>query len=296
MITHTDVRFLSGRDQIAARLHSPAGGDPLRPAIVLGHGFGGTRVAGLDRYAETFARAGMVALAFDYRSFGQSGGRPRQLLSIRRQLEDWAAAVEFARSHPMVDPERVALWGTSFSGGHVLRVAAADRRIAAVVSQVPFMDGVQTALRLPFSSAVKAGALGVADLLKGALLRRSPVTMPLVAPPGRAAAMALDQAVAGFERLYGDQPWENRVCARIALAVPLYRPVQSARRVACPLLIQAGEHDTLTPPEPARKAAERAPRGEFRLHPYGHFDFYFDEAFQVTSDEQVAFLRRHLDV
>ena len=296
MITHTDVRFLSGEDQLAGRLHSPASSDPPHPAVVLGHGFGGTRVAGLDRYAEKFARGGMVALAFDYRGFGESGGRPRQLLSIRRQLDDWRAALEFAADHPMVDPERVALWGTSFSGGHVVRVAADNPRVAAVVSQVPFMDGLQTALRLPFISALKAAGLGLADLVKGGLLRRSPVTMPLVARPGRAAAMALDQAVEGIARLYGEHPWENRVCARIGLAVPLYRPVRWAGRVRCPLLIQVGEHDTLTPPKPARKAAERAPRGEFRSHPWGHFDFYFDEAFKVTSDEQVAFLRRHLDV
>ena len=103
----------------AAWLYRPEAGERSSavPCVVLAHGFAGTREARLDAYAERFAQAGMAALVFDYRNFGASGGEPRQLLDIGLQLEDWKAAVAFARSLEGIDPERVALWGTSFSGG-----------------------------------------------------------------------------------------------------------------------------------------------------------------------------------
>ena len=117
-----------------------------RPCVVLAHGFGGTVDSGLLPYAERFAAAGLDALAFDYRHFGASDGEPRQLLSIPRQLEDYAAAIAFARSLAGVDPERIVVWGSSYSGGHVVPVAVADGRVAAVIAQVPGMDGLATLL------------------------------------------------------------------------------------------------------------------------------------------------------
>ena len=99
-----------------------------RPCVVLAHGFGGTVDSGLMPYAERFAAAGLDALAFDYRHFGASAGEPRQLVSVPRQLEDYAAAIAFARGLDGVDPDRIVVWGTSFSGGHVVEVAVADGR------------------------------------------------------------------------------------------------------------------------------------------------------------------------
>lgn len=292
MRTGVEVRFPCGEDEIVGVLDEPEGPGP-HPAVVLAHGFGATRSARLDAYAERFRQAGISALAFDYRHFGESGGEPRQLLSIRRQMEDWRAAIRFIRGRPGVDPERVALWGTSFSGGYVVRLAAEDPRVTAVVSQVPFMDGVATTLALHPLSALKAGALGVADLVRAGL-GGAPVYMPLVARPGAAAAMAMDEAVEGYERFYRGKEWANRVCARIGLAVPLQRPLRHAARVRCPLLVQVAESDRLTPPGGARRAARAAPRGELESYAAAHFDFYFDELFEETSARQIAFLRRHL--
>jgi dienelactone hydrolase len=114
-------------------------GDDLLPCVVMGHGAGGT-MANLLPIAERLAAAGMAALAFDYRYFGERGGQPRQLMHTEWQREDWRAAVRLARACPRIDPERIAPWGTSFSGGHVVADAAGDPRIAAVVAQVPLID------------------------------------------------------------------------------------------------------------------------------------------------------------
>lgn len=295
-----EVRFGSGGDEVAGSLWRPGAGAPgsaeppaATPAVVLAPGFGATRIARLGAYAERFRDAGFLVLVFDYRHFGASGGRPRQLLSIRRQVEDWHAALAFVRGLPGVDADRVALWGTSFSGGHVVRVAAEDGRVAAVVSQIPFMDGLATVLRLHPVSAAKATVVSALDLA-GSLLGRRPLMMPIVDRPGRAAAMAMHEAMTGFERLFDGAPFDNRVCGRIGLATLFYRPLRWASRVPCPLLVQAGERDTLTPPGPARRAVRAAPLAEFTPYEAGHFDFYFGEVFERAVAEQVDFLQRHL--
>ena len=159
-----------------------AGEDGRRPCVVLAHGFGGTVDSGLMPFAERFAAAGLDALAFDYRHFGTSDGQPRQLLSISGQLEDYEAAIAFARSLDGVDPDRIVLWGSSYSGGHVVAVAVADGRVAAVISEVPAMDGVATLLNL----ARYAGVGQIARLVAGGCARPSRLAARARARDGRA--------------------------------------------------------------------------------------------------------------
>lgn len=168
MSERADVTFESRDVTCAGYLYLP---DPMTgtvPCVVMAHGFSGTRNLGLTAYAERFAAAGMAVLVFDYAYFGASGGQPRQLLDLGHQLDDYRAAVAFARAHPRIDPARIALWGTSLSGGHVIVVAAGDPRIAAVVSQVPF-PGVQFGRASERSAKVTLQLLAaaVADSVRG---------------------------------------------------------------------------------------------------------------------------------
>ena len=294
MSSRRDVSFGSGGERCAAYLYAPEGGlDPAAPApcVVMAHGFTATRDDGLPAYAEAFARAGLAALVFDYRHFGSSSGQPRQLLSIGGQQDDYRAAVAHARATPGIDPDRVALWGSSFSGGHVLRIAADDPRIAAVVSQAPYVDPLAAIRAMPPGNVVRGTAAGLIDLV-GSLLGRPPHLMPAVAPPGGFAVMTAPEAVPGFAAItpHGSR-WENRVAARIMLGVAAYRPMRHATALRMPLLVCVCDADATTPPAPAVTVAERAPRGELQRYPYGHFDIYHDE--QARSD-QVAFLVRHL--
>ncbi|THJ03311.1 alpha/beta hydrolase, partial [Nocardioides sp.] len=134
------LTFRSGGVTCAAT-HHPAADDRLasgagRPVVVLAHGLAGTQDSGLAPFAEAFAGAGLDAVTFDYRGFGASGGSPRQAVSIAGQVADLHAAVDAARRLPGVDPERVALWGISLGGGHVVSVAAARHDVVAVISAV----------------------------------------------------------------------------------------------------------------------------------------------------------------
>src|SRR5439155_8585995 len=127
--TRLDVAFPSDGDHCKAWLFMPDAERP--PLVILGHGLGGTREYGLEPYAEWFADAGIAALVFTYRHFGDSGGQPRQLLDIERQLGDWASALAYARNLDGIDHERIAPWGTTFAGGHGIEAAAREGARAA---------------------------------------------------------------------------------------------------------------------------------------------------------------------
>src|SRR5947209_3818293 len=133
----TDVRFpAEGGVELSAWLFVPEGSGPF-PAISMAHGYAGTKYHGLEPIAAIFAEAGFVVLAHDHRGFGDSGGTPRQDVNPWQQIADWGRAISYLQDRPEVDERRVGVWGTSFAGGHAIVLGATDRRLKAVVAQVP---------------------------------------------------------------------------------------------------------------------------------------------------------------
>jgi pimeloyl-ACP methyl ester carboxylesterase len=261
---------------------------------VLAHGFGATRHGRLAAYAERFAAAGYRALVFDYRHFGDSGGEPRQLLSVGRQLDDWRAALAFARTLDGVDPDRVVALGTSYSGGHVATIAAEDERLAAAVSQGPFMDGIWALRAAGPRNVARMAAAGLRDALAHAR-GRPPHLIPIVAPPGQLAGMNQPTADPGYRAMFdAGAEFRNEFSARALLLVGFYRPVRKARRIACPWLVCIATRDDVTPPQPAFTAAKRAPRAEVRAYDAGHFDIYQGALFERVVADQLDFLSRHV--
>lgn len=290
-----DVTFTSGEDRCAAWLYLPARrGDERLACVVMAHGFAATREERLAPFAERFAAAGFAALVFDYRHFGDSEGEPRQLLDIRRQQDDYRAAVAYARSRAEIDPERIALWGSSFSAGHVVSVAAGDPSIAAVVAQSPFADGLAQARAVRPVPALRLTAVALRDQA-GALLGRAPVRIPVLGAPGTVAALTSPESEPGFRAMLSPESrWGEEIAARVMLRVTTYRPVRDAHRVTAPMLVCVAERDDLTPSEPGVRVAERAPRGELRRYPCGHFDVYAGTWHDRMVADEVAFLERHL--
>ncbi|MGM0451262.1 MAG: alpha/beta hydrolase [Pseudomonadota bacterium] len=295
----TEVRFRVDGEALAGWWFEPQ--MPARspcPCIVMAHGLGGTRNAGLVPYARTFAEAGFAVLLFDYRHFGASEGEPRQLVSVRRQLADWQGAIDFARHQTGIDPRRIALWGSSFSGGHVIVAAARDGGVAAVSAQGPMMDGLAAVMNVVeyagIGGILRLSGLALRDQAR-ALVGGAPLYAPIVGHPGETAAMATEDAYDGY-RAIAPADWRNELAARLALQLPLYRPLRYARRVPCPVLILVCGRDSVAPPEAAEKVASRA-GGRAELHRYddlGHFDIYVGEGFQRSSSDQLAFFQRHL--
>ncbi len=294
-VTRGDVAFDSDGVTCRAWLYAPElNVARAAPCIVMAHGLGGTREWALDPYALAFAKAGFFVLVFDYRYLGASDGTPRQLVDIRRQLEDWAAAIAFARSLPGVDPKRIGLWGTSLSGGHVLVTAARDPEVAAISAQCPMVDGrasVYMIVReIGWGTIVRLGLAGLVDKSR-ALLGLSPYYVPLVAPPGAFAAMASHDAWEGMSAIV-PPGWRNEVAARVFLVLRFYRPKRAAKSVKCPALFITCAKDSVTSPQAASAAATRmGDKAKLIELPIGHFDVYRGEWFERSSCAQIAFFK-----
>jgi uncharacterized protein len=296
-----ELTFTSAGVRCAA-WHLSGDGDAVetaagRPCIVMAHGFGGTRDTGLLGYAEGFAAAGFDVLLFDYRGFGASAGTPRQRVAFRHQRADYHAAIGAARAIDGVDPERIVLWGTSYSGGHVVPVAVADGRVAAVVSLTPATDGLAALIALARHGGprrlVPLVFHGLRDAAR-AVTGRTPHVIPVVGPAGSVAIIAKDGATEAYTALAGPT-WRNEVCARTALEVALNRPIRFAGHVSSPMLVQIGEHDTVAPPAAAHRVAARAWRhAEVRTYPVDHFDVYDGPWHQRALADQIEFLGRHV--
>lgn len=297
-MTRTDVTFPSGDTSCAAWIYRPAGSGRV-PVIVMAHGLAGVKEMRLDAFAERFTAAGYACLVFDYRHFGASGGEPRQLLDIAAQRADWRAAVAFARAQEGLDGDRVVLWGTSFSGGHVIVVGAEDPRVAAVVSQCPFTDGPASSLRIPPLTSLRLGALAARDLGRAAR-GREPLTVPSYGPPGSVALMSAPDSEPGVRALLPHDAEErglrSDVAARFALQINLDRPGRLAHRLACPALFVVCDRDTVAPPGPTLRHVARAPQGTVVRVPEGHFDIYVGQAFERNVATQLEFLAQHVPV
>lgn len=295
-----DVSFAAGDGTIAAWFYPAAGAASAAPgpAVVLAHVLGAVKEMGLDAFARRFVAAGYACLVFDYRHFGGSSGQPRQLLDIESQVADWHAALAYVRSEarPEVDPDRVAVWGTSFGGGHAIRIAAEDPRVAAAIAQCPFTDGFASARTGGLRSTLKVSWRATLDLL-ARLLRRPPVMVASAGPPGEAALMTAPDAAPGYLGLTQDAPtFRNEVAARFALAISLYRPGRLARRVQAPLYVAVCTEDSVAPAGATRRHVSRAARVEAVDHPCGHFDIYVGDDFEHAVTAYVDFLGRHLPV
>ncbi len=280
-----DLTFEANHDPCAAWFYPAPGERSTAPAVVMAHGLSGTRRDRLGAFAERFAAAGFAALVFDHRGFGDSGGEP-DVFDPARQLEDWRAAIAFARSLPEVDPERVATFGSSMGGGNALAAAAEDPRIAAAISQVPFLDIVTQAHR----SSPRVSARTLAAAVQGRYL-------PAVGQPDEPALINAPGGEEGWRRVVSigeDSRWRNRVSSRWLLGRP-FRPGRHAAKLHCPWLVCVGEADRVAKPGPAIAAARRAPRGELRTYPgVDHFDVYDGPAHEALVADQLDFLGRWL--
>jgi fermentation-respiration switch protein FrsA (DUF1100 family) len=291
--TRYDVSFISGEDSCAAWLYLPTG-VTSPPVVILGHGLGATREMRLDAFAERFALAGIAALAFTYQHFGDSGGQPRQLLSVKRQLADWDAAIDWVKNRRDVDGTRIAVWGSSFGGGHSITVASRHPELKAAVAQCPFTDGLASALALGPAASLKTLPVVARDFAS-MVLRRPPVMIPLAGPPGSVALMNAPDALPGYEALLPPETtFRNEVAARFAPTGMTYRPGRAAKRIKFPILFCVSNTDSVTPPAQTLRYARTAPRGEIKRYDAGHFDFYLGEPFEELVRDQIEFLTRQM--
>jgi uncharacterized protein len=263
-----------------------------RPTVVLAHGFSAVKEMYLDAFAEVFAAAGLNALVFDNRNFGASDGQPRQEIDPWQQVRDYRHAITYAGTLDDVDSTRIGVWGSSYSGGHVLVVAAIDRRVKAVVSQVPLVSGSANVAEL-VRADFRAGYREQFDADRAARFAGDPPTMvPVVAEdPLAPCALPTPDSWAWFTETGKTRAtaWRNEVTLRTVEMLGEYEPGTYIGRITpTPLLMIVAREDHLTPTHLAINAYEQARQPKkLVIVPGGHFDAYtsgFDAASGPARD------------
>lgn len=299
-----EVAFLCRGERISAWHFAPTSTalttERGAPAVIMGHGLSLTRDCGLDKYAERFAAAGMHVLAFDYRCFGASEGEPRDLVSVRKQVDDYHAALAHVRSVPGVDAQRIAVWGTSYSGGIATQCTHEDGAVQALVLQVPNLDNAATGLFMTRHLTRTAPLRGLWIVWRAvldfaaSLLGLAPKYVQAMGRRGQWAAYVNDESMDHVDQIRGPT-WNNRLALRDFVRLPVFRPIRHIPSLRCRIQIFAADRDDLTPAQPALRAAELAgERAELHRYPVNHFGVYTGDLFQEVVAKQAEFLAREL--
>lgn len=141
-----DISFQTS-DGVTLRgwFYKPDNATSTLPCLVMAHGFSALKEMDLNTFAECFiSKLSLSCLVYDNRGFGDSDtkeGQPRQEIIPAQQTSDYSDAITYAQTRSDVDKDKIGIWGSSYSGGHVLWVGAVDRRVKAVLCQVPCVDG-----------------------------------------------------------------------------------------------------------------------------------------------------------
>jgi uncharacterized protein len=288
-----DVEFMSGGLTVRGYLERPQSHQPV-PVVVLTHGFGGLK-EWLEPQSAAFAGAGMAALVYDHPHFGASDGLPRQHIDPVAQARAYRDAVTFAQATAGLDGERIALWGTSLSGGLVLAAGAADRRVRAVVSQVPMVDPSATLRRLLPETAV-APFLQRVDTERAARFAGAGYqTLPFSGSGPGVALADPDSAAFIAEQAARTPAFRNEITLASYDLLQEFAPQAFIGAISPrPLLMTVAVQDTRCPADLAIGAYELA-REPKQLHmvPGGHYAPYQDQ-FQPVMDRQIEFLTRYL--
>ncbi len=290
MVTEKSARFYSEGLRLAAILFLPEGPGP-HPGVVLCHGFTAIKELALPDYARRFAEAGLAALIFDYRGFGESEG-PRGRLIPWEQVNDIRNAITFLQCQNEVDESRIGIWGTSYGGAHAITVAGLDRRVKAAVAQVGFGDGGR--LFRSKTTAEQQAALQMmldADRRQRVLTGKSAMIDPLQALSDEDSVRFFTAAIKQHPSLRTQIPVET-IEATLA-----YRPEEFAGRI-CPraLRLIAVEHDLPCPKEEFEAVYAQAgePKDLTVLPGLRHYDVYEGEGLRNTAQLAIDWFRRYL--
>jgi len=292
----SDVEFLANGTTLRGWLYVPDEGSGPFPCVVMAHGFSAVKEQTLPQLADVFVEAGLACLLYDHRCLGESDGEPRQDIDPIAQARDFRDAIAFAQSREEVDEEQIGLWGTSYSGAEVLMVAAVDRRVKAVVSQVPLISGLRNTRRLLPEQAFP-GLREQLDAERAARLQGAEPALIKVASddPNEPHAFPGMRTFNYFTHAAAAERWRNECTVRsldylLELDVSGYLPLISPT----PLLMLVGNTDTSTPNDEAIAAFSMAhePKKLIVL-PGDHYGSYIED-FELSSTAARDFFLEHL--
>ncbi|MDI9725825.1 alpha/beta hydrolase [Acinetobacter baumannii] len=290
------------QEMIAADFYIPKTNNKSA-VIIMAHGFAGLRQFKLIQYAQRFAQAGYAVILFDYRYWGGSTGKPREMISINyqlstinSQLEDWKTMIQYASTCKFIDNRRIVLWGTSLSGGYALSLASELKNIQAIMVQIPYVDGAETAKLYPLQRYPQALKLSSQDYM-GSKMGLNPKRLPVVDQYKLCFMPTADSYYGYLSIVNPDYYWSGEVPARVFFNLMRYRPIQLVRQINIPVLFIAAQHDSLIPIESSREAATNiAPFVSYHEWDMKHFDIYHGSWFEKAVTTQLEFLHQHIGV
>lgn len=295
-----DVTFKSHGLKCAGWYYVPKGlkADEKRPAIVMAHGYAGIKEMYLDKFAEKFVDAGLVVLVFDYRYFGASEGEPRNQLFYFEQLQDYRNGITWVSLQKEVDPQRIGIWGTSLSGGHVIHLASYDRRVKAVVAQVPVPDLWEAYYQTRKPEDLAKRSAWFAQNRIDEYTKNTVNYFPVIAPEGEPSVLPQKESFEWItETVKSRAPnWENRVTVESLEVNPEYSPTKHIHLISpTPLLMIIASDDIVTPTKFQKEAFERAGEPKKLVEVKArHFEAYNGPKFDDFSTPAVEWFKTHL--
>ena len=282
----TDIEFDADGTTLRGWLYLPESGSAPHPTIVMAHGFSAVKEMGLDAYAEVFATAGLAAIVYDNRNLGASDGEPRFEIDPVAQMRDYGHAITYAGALDDVDENRIGVWGTSYTGGLVLIVAAVDRRVKCVVSQVPYLHGLETMEQVTPLEAIKGVYRLIDEERRSRAAGNPPNTIPVyIDDPTKLPGSAGRLTAAFFDKYLSDGvAWDNQFTVRSLELRLEYDAVSFIDRVSpTPLLMIVASDDNITPTGIALSAYERALAPKKLVMIDGHHYRAYLDAFDASS-------------
>lgn len=267
------------------------------PVVVMAHGFSALKEHNLGDFASAFASAGFVVVVFDHRNFGESdtdGTGIQYEIVPALQMSDYSDVITFATSLKDVDPTKVAIWGSSLSGGLVLQVAAQDRRVKAVISQVPLASGGEISRRFsPPNKQVLFTSIYAKDRLNRQNGKK-PIYISIISKDGSSGALPTPDAWRYFGENEKAPRWKNTITLKSMENLRAFEPGLYIGHISpTPLLMVVADGDMVTPADLALDAYARAKEPK-QLHiiPGGHFDGYQGQHFAENLRVQIDFLTK----
>ena len=294
-----DIDFKADGVTLRGWVYKPNKGSKPFPTIIMAHGFSGVKEMGLDQYADVFVKNGFAVLVYDNRCLGSSGGQPRQDIDPTMQMRDYRSAITFAQSQPECDPQRIGIWGTSYTGGTVCAVAALDKRVKAVVSQVPFMNGHRNLQQfLPIGAVDDFHQMLDEDRIGRVSGKKSKYVKMCSLDPEEPHVFPGEETYNYIHQFVDSDPectWENRVTVRSLEYMVEYDVTGYMKQISpTPLLMIVSEIDTTTPSDIALDLYSLVPGPkDLVVINSNHYGAY-TEKFKETSGAASNWFKDHL--
>lgn len=293
----TDIEFKAEGVTLRGWLYEPPAVQEKTPLVIATHGFSAVKEMSLDKLGEHLSSAGFSVLIYDHRNLGASDGSPRGEIDPLAQVRDYRHAISYAETLPNIDPDRIGIWGTSYSGSHVFVVAAVDKRVKAVVSQVPMLSAYATLQRLQPGMEYPDFIKQLEEDRRNIYSGKAPAVIPITSnDPSIPHAFPGIRTWEYFETYKDCAPnWDNKVTLRSMDLLLEYDCTPFIHRISpIPLLMVVAERDLTTPTDLALAAYEDAlePK-KLVILPGDHYDSYLKH-FEIGANAARDWFLEHL--